>query len=340
MGGCNISTLKEVAEKLGVSTMTVSNVINKRYSKVSVETRERVEKALKDMNYQPNLSARSLVSKRSMIVVLVITFTEEEELDATNTIQNPFYSELIRTVEYELRKQGYFLMLRYMKKEENIQNLLNKWNAEGVIILGDSEDVVEDIVKPVVLIDNYKHNKVSTVNTEDYEGVKVGIQYLIDNGHKEIAYLTSPLSDKGVSWERYKGYSEVLKDNNLTLDENIIFEGNPDIEFAEKVAGSIVNEKTNVSAIYCHSDLVAVSLIRKLKSLGKNIPEDYSVISFDGLLLSMISHPELTSLSQDVNKKGRQAVNLLVNHIEDETFRTKNIKIPVELKVRNSVKRI
>lgn len=335
-----MSTLKEIAKKLNVSPMTVSNVINGRFNKVSQDTRVRVEKAIEEANYQPNLSARSLVSKRSMIIILAITQSEDSSEEINSAMQNPFYSELIRFIEYELREKGYFLMLRFMSDSQSVDSLLNKWNAEGVILIGECSEEIKNIKKPVVLVDNYKYSSVNTVNTEDYDGLRLGIQYLIDQGHKDIAYVSSKISDKDVASERYRGFVETMEKNNLKVNKDWVFEGDPDYNFGKQVGIEIAKNKIPVTAVYCHSDLLGIAVSKGLQKHGIVIPKDISIISFDGLILSTLAQPELTTISQDIKAKGQGAVELLISQIDNKNTKPKKIKIPVELKVRNSVKKI
>lgn len=336
-----MTSIVEIAKKAKVSKMTVSNVINKKYSKVSPETRERIEKIIEEMNYTPNLFARSLKSSKSKIVLLAIPQTIENDPYKNKAFNNPFYGELIDSIEYNLRSAGYYLMFRFINQNEVLSNLIANWNIDGTIILGAIENEMEtmfkDIISPSVFIDTYGgYSTKNMIITEDEEGGYIATNHLINSGKSRIGVVVSSISDIGVARMRYNGYRRALKERSIEFLDEWLFEGFPSFEFGDMIGDYISNNKNKFDALFVYSDILALSVIKGLKSHGLKVPNDIAVVGFDGLYIGELSEPRLTTIKQDITVKGEMAVNLLLKKINGKSNQVEQLRLPVQLVIRES----
>lgn len=336
-----MATIKEIAKLSGVSPMTVSNVINKKHHKVSEKTIQKVEQIIEELNYVPNLSARTLVSKSSNIIVLIIPQTLEDDPDKDYAMHNPFYGEFINSIEFNLRKRGYYMMLRFVSEDEVYHPSLKLWNADGVIVLGTDQRQFDlnlgNLDIPLVLVDSYvKHAQdYCTVSSDDRNGGKLAAEYLMARGCKHFGVVCTELAVAGVSKERYEGFVEALKANGQAIAPKYVFEGFPNYEYGLEVAEKIAS--TDIDGVFAFSDMMAFGIIEGLKNRGIQVPEDISVIGFDGLFISEISSPKLTTVKQNIYEKGSQAVALLIESLEDDATK-KHVVLPVNLMIKDSVR--
>ena len=336
-----MATIKEIAKLAGVSPMTVSNVINKKHNKVSSQTIEKVESYIKELNYVPNMSARSLVSNNSRIIVLIIPQTLEDDPDKDYAMHNPFYGEFINSIESNLRKNKYYLMLRFVSQNEVYRQSLKLWNANGVIILGTDQKQFDlnlrDLDIPLVMVDSYvdQNQDYCTVVNNDKKGGQLAAEYLVKRGCKNLGVVCTDITVKGVSQERYNGFINGLALHNKALNSNNIFQGYPSYEYGLKISKELI--ENNIDGVFAFSDMIAFGIIEGIRRLGKRVPEDISVIGFDGLFVSEISSPKLTTISQNIYQKGKKAVDLMLKVIDNESYK-ENIVLPVSLLEKESVK--
>lgn len=336
-----MATIKDIAERAGVSTATVSNVIKGKRNKVSKETIEKIEKIITELNYVPSMGARILSEKRSKIIGVICTFMNVKD----NSLKDPFTAELLGVIENEIRKNGYYMMLYASNKPEEIKNLVSTWSVDGLIFAGINEKTYNNLrkisKKPVVVIDGYyKNDDFYNVGTNDEEGGYIITKYLIDKGHKNIIFVDetnkkgNPI--KTVDGERLKGFKRALKEIGIKYTTNNHVYIDPLNK--EKSFDEIKNK--NSTAVVCSSDNIAFEVIKGLRKRNVCVPEDISVTGFDDVYLSSLSSPALTTINQNINEKGEKAVRMLINIIEEKHIENKNIHISVSIKERDSVKKI
>ncbi len=336
-----MATIKEIAKLSGVSPMTVSNVINKKHSKVSKKTIDKVEKIIKELNYVPNMSARSLVAKHSNIIVLIIPQTLEDDPDKDYAMKNPFYGEFINSIEYNLRKNGCYMMLRFVSEDEEYHHSLKVWNADGVIVLGTDQRQFDlnlaHIDIPLVMVDSYVNEQEShcAVVSDDKEGGRLAAKHLFQSGGKTFGVVCTNIAEKGVSQERFNGFSTFLKKNQISIEPENVFQGYPSYEYGLQIAESIMNNK--IDSVFASSDMLAFGIIEGLKKRGIHVPKDVSVIGFDGLFVTELSSPKLTTIKQNIQEKGREAVDLILKVRENKEYRER-VVLPVSLQKKESVK--
>lgn len=342
-------TLKTIAAEAGVSTVTVSNVIHKRYGKVSPEKIELINAIIEKYNYVPNANARSLASKKSKIIGIVIPYVGDEE----NSLLSPYNMEIVGALEKEIRNRDYFTMIRTAGTVTEAIPVMKSWNVDGVIVLGASEGDVELAMKelslPIVFVDSYSDCTHINVGVEDEKGGYLATRFLISNGHKKIWFVGPELSpeDNGVVGERYRGYLKALEQSNLLGEEKWVYAHKTEYNCGIEVGKTIAFEQDRPTAIFATSDIVALGITEGLRLSGLQVPEDISVVGFDNLPEGQYAYPKLTTVSQNLDKKAKMVAATLFDVLEkmdDEEIdlRKYNVdeRIGVELIERNSVRSV
>lgn len=336
-------TLKDIARLAGVSPMTVSNVINGKYNKVSKKTIDDIQKIIKEYHYVPNLNARTLVAKTSHIILVVIPLYTSK-LDST--FYTPYISSLIGMIESQLREQHYFTMIRSVCSINELTNIFNSWIMDGaIILLPDFDQYIERLLKaskvPLVFLDSYADfSTLYNVRCNDEMGGFLSTSFLIHKGHKNIAFM-GDYKNSPVIQRRYLGYLRALKENQLLHNDDIIYEAAPTYENGLQVGVKLAKIKDSVSAIVTSSDTSAIGLIESLHKNGVRVPNEISVIGFDDLPLCEYITPKLTSVNQNLLKKASSTVELLLSQINAtcpiSQNHTRTIDIDVNVVERNSV---
>ena len=335
-------TIKDMAEMLGISTTTVSNVIHGKTSEVSQKTVERVEKILEEYEYVPNISARSLTQNSSKIIGVAFKCRKDKYI---NLFTDPFFGELIGALEAEIRARGYFMMT-YTSNDisEIIRNVLT-WNVDGLILVGMLHDdfirIKSRYKNPTVLIDSYAPREIMNyvnVGLEDEEGAYAITRYLLEMGHRKIAFLADNM--EGVDYTRYLGYQRALADSGLEMEEENLLIFHPGTVERESSLRELYYRCKNYTAFMCCSDYYAVLLMNYFMDRGVRIPKDLSITGFDNNLMSRVVRPALTTVGQDVTKKGRLAVEYLLKMIDGIEPAEWDVKLPTELVIRDSVRAV
>ncbi len=336
------TTLKDVAEYAGVSKATVSYILNGSNRTITKETRERVEKAIKELNYIPNLGAVSLAGKSSKLIGVVVPQTEP---GSTLMFKNSFYSEILSSIEYHARVLGYHVIISASDINESYMKLVVERNLDGVIVIGmypdDFYQQFKKIEVPVVLIDSYcKDSFFPNIRIDDKLGGYMATEYILGYGHKKVAMVSGIQHENGVVQSRIEGYKKALKDYGIEFSGKDIFEGEVDFESGMSAARKIVESGRDYTAIVTTADILAIGVMKELATLKKRVPEDYSVIGFDDLEISRYLPVGLTTIRQDIARKGELAVELLSKSLEDPEFKSQDIVLPFEVIERESVLRI
>ncbi|MGB4657894.1 MAG: LacI family DNA-binding transcriptional regulator [Mobilitalea sp.] len=332
-------TLKDIAKEVGVSSVTVSNVINGNHKKVSAETIIRIEEVIAKYNYKPNATARSLAMKKSNIIGFVIPYVEENG----NFMQSPYNAEIFGVFESYVRNKGYYLMVRSVKSCIDIISLFSTWNVDGVIFLGAFENEVMEIRKkmqlPLVFLDTYFDNiEIANVGADDFKGGYLAAKYLIARGHRNIAFIGPEHNRTGVINERFKGYEKALKESNLEVVPSRNYITNTSYDDGVEVGKKIAFSSENITAIISMSDILALGCMEGLRLSGKIIPDDVSIIGFDNIPECRYSNPKLTTISQNISIKAEKLAKYLFMMIDNKEQIIVNDKVDVEIIERQSVK--
>lgn len=337
----NIVTIKDIAREANVSVTTVTNVIHKNYKRVSPETVERIEKIIKEKQYIPNMSARSLVNNSSKIIGVINTLVPAE---SGSFIQDPFHTAFVGGIEKEFSKKEYFTMIRTVTDERELVTLLRNWNLDGIILTGLFDDEFFHTLNayeiPMVLIDSYiEDEKILRVGLEDFKGGYIATKYLIENGHKNILFVCPKIKANGVLEERLKGYKAALYEAGISFNEKNVYEHGATIDECISLGRKLSNRR-DITAIFATADIMAAGIMSGLHEMGVRVPDDISIVGFDDLDISRLTNPRLTTVHQDAEKKGLIAAEMMIDYLEERSLKNRKVILPVHLVERESVRKI
>jgi DNA-binding LacI/PurR family transcriptional regulator len=325
------STIKDIAKSTGVSKTTISRVINGT-GYVSQETKEKVLAAIKEYNYIPNLIARGLKTSNKFVGVISYDIT------------NPYFTYVIYGIEKRLREDDYTMFHlnsdNDIKMEErNIDELLAT-RVEGIILLSSlckpENEFIEKAKKSTRIVSvEGRIDGVDSINTDNVQGTSSAINYLIENGHKNIGICSTNLEVN--SWKiRYDTYKSILQEKGI-YKEDYDFIGK---DFLSQLKAAH-KEKRLPTSIFALHDNNALLIYNFCYDNDIRIPEDLSIVGFDDLPVSKLVYPRLTTVAQPFEEIGVTAAELLLNKIKNKDRKsTQNVIISTELIVRNSVKSI
>lgn len=341
----NSVTLADIAQRAGVATMTVSRVINEN-GYVSHETRERVLKVVREMNYRRNALARGLKRQRTETIGLVL-----------GDIANPFGAELARGVREVLTERGYTLFMcvseRSAREDMAAFDSLADHRVDGIIVatraskLGN--DRLVEIVEmgiPVVLIGrDFRHPMADLVTADNLRGGYEAVTHLISLGHRRIGFVGASLSTVS-GLRRFQGYVDALREHGLPMDESLIVgssEGREQMpgyateEMGFECMNRLLEHREPPTAIFARNDITALGAISAIKSAGLSIPQDIAVVGYDDIPLARHTSPPLTTIRQPTREQGRLAGELILRRVEsrDPLMREEKI-VDCELVVRES----
>lgn len=329
-------TIYDVAKKAGVSIATVSRVLNNS-GLVSEKTQQRVKKVIEELNYSPNIIASALTKKSTFTIGLLIP-----------DISNPFYSELSRGVEDASNDFGFNTVIcntdYCLRKEATYINLLRQKSVDGLIITTahyNDENVIrlaEDNI-PLVLLDrNIEESEgydIDIVHSDNIAGGYIATRHLIQLGHKNIACFLGPPQIE-VNLEREKGYVKAMKEANLKISPKLVTYGDFKLEFGYKKTIDLLEKNLMPTAFFAANDLIALGIIRALKTVGLSVPSDVSVVGYDNTILAELTEPPLTTVNQPIKEMGYQATELLIKKLKGERSTSEKITFQTELVIRKS----
>ncbi len=324
-------TQKDIAREAGVSVMTVSRVVNGQYKKVSRENIEKIQSIISRYGYVPNLSARSLSSKSSGIVVLIIR-------GKGNRLMDPYNGAIVGYMSQFLQEAGYSTMVYTVLDYRDVTRRLRTWNAQGAIFFGMFDNEIEQIREenkiPLVFNDSYSTlRQVTNIGIDDFKGGQLAARYLIGMGHRLVGFCGTSLSDNGVDRQRFLGFSSVLKEAGCPLSEESVF----DADLESLPPPDAYADGRQPTALFITSDLKAIEFSLRMRSQGLHVPQDCSLIGFDDLPIAGFTTPPLTTIRQDIRQKARYTVDTLLNHMADSSRPSERIVLDVSLVVRGSV---
>lgn len=337
------ATIQDVARAAGVSVGTVSRAMN-NYPDINPNTRERILEVARELQYRPNLVAKSLSSKHSRNIALILSGFLED------VMFNDFETMLMKgcyqfASEHDLDISMYVINTT-TQEEKTYEQLCYEHNIAGAVIFGLKNtdpyfESLQDSRKPCVTIDvEIGGENVSNVTNDHVAAFDELTQYLIDQGHRRIA-LVCGRKNAAVTAQRMEGAVNAIKRNGLELtQENIIY---TNFLKDEAVKGIEIflreQEETAVTAFLCMSDMLAIGTIEAIKKAGARVPEDYSVVGCDGIHVTEYTDPKITTIDQGIKDKGYAAANLLYDMIEG-IRPAQDLILPHKLEIRDSVKKV
>lgn len=322
-------TIKDVARIAGVSVATVSRVLNES-GYVNIDTRKKVESAIKEMNYTPNEVARSLYKRKSKLIGLLLP-----------DITNPFFPQLARGIEDRMQEQGYRIIFGNSdenrdKEMDYIQTFIQN-NVIGMISSTNypESDVYSTLKIPVVFLDRTSNDSPS-VYADGRKGGRLAAQEIIARGSKQITVLQGPAHIKPAQ-DRFLGAIEVLKE--LGVPYHVIQTSSFSHTEAEQWAVELFDKYIDTDGVIASNDIVATAVIHEAHRLGKRVPEDLQIIGFDDIPLSSLLSPSLSTIRQPAHDMGREAAGLLIKLIEQDKVEEKIIQLPVSFVERETTRR-
>lgn len=323
--------ISDIAEELGVSTATVSNVLHGKTKKISDETVKRVQALLEERQYIPSMAGILLAQNSSRIIGVVVNDHEKYE---NHVLEDVFIASSINYLSTEIEKNGQFMMVKKAKMPEEIITFASMWNLDGLVLIGFCDEdymyLRNRMRIPFVVYDGFceKTERIYNITIDNYDGgLQVG-KYLRENGHRKALCIAD--NEICVDKERYEGFKAGFADGQadfqlipMQKEERMRF-------YAENL-----EMFRDYTAVFAVSDFYAVDLMHFLNEQGVRVPEELSIVGFDDTTLSRFVQPTLTTVRQDVELRAKIAIeklNALKAHEEIET----TVMLPVTLIVRGS----
>lgn len=327
------ASIYDVARESKVSVFTVSAVVNKK-THVSAKLRDRVEDAIRKLNYRPNLIARSLAKQRTHTIGMIVS-----------DIANPFFPMVVRGAEDAAQRHGYNLLLcnsddALDKEERQIELLLSK-RVDGILLTkaaGDFRPALRQMIKevniPFVLVmRTYPKLTKDAVISDDYQGAYDAVCHLARAGCRRIGLVSGPLKVSNAI-ARWEGFHDALKAQGLPFEEKLAIEGDYRIESGFRAGHALLSHQPD--GIYVANHLMTVGLLQASEEMGLSCPEDFRLVSFDDYPWLGVFHPKLTTVELPKHQLGSEAAELLIKRINGNREKAVVRKLQPELRIRES----
>jgi len=331
------SSIKDVAERAGVSITTVSRVINNSSHPVNDQTRVKVLQAVQELDYAPNALAKAMVTKDTFIVGVIV-----------GDAMDPYFAAIVRGVEDVAREMGYLVIVANSDREPGLEyqylKTLNEYNADGVIFAGGGlkdKDYLKNVKRtleqlksrgaPVITLGDHLFPSFA-VRVDNQKVSYEATSYLLDLGHRDIGYITGP-ETLTTSQKRYEGFKWALDENG---GKEYVFDGDYTYQGGIKVAETVSQMSNPPTAILASNDLMAIGCIIGLGKFNISIPQDISVMGIDNIQASQFVSPALSSVSLPLNELGARGMEKLIQFRAGQIEEKKEIILDHELKIRDS----
>ncbi|WP_163192902.1 LacI family DNA-binding transcriptional regulator [Clostridium thermarum] len=330
-------TINEVAKEAGVSITTVSRVLNNNYP-VKKETREKIERAIEKLNYKPNAAARSLITKKTSMIGVIVP-----------GITNLFFPTIVESIEEHIKEMGYSIALSNTEgdavHEREVAERIASRQVDGIIVIdprfenlknGFYDEINKNV--PVIIINGAPTaSKCNLVIYDEEVGTREAFEYLIGLGHKKIAFVRGR---KSFSYDiKEKIYNEILQEKHFQYNKVIDVGKGNSIEVVDNTQNKIeevFTKEERPTAVFACNDLMAVGVLNACSKLSIKVPEELSVIGCDNTLIANISSPKLTSVDLDMKEIGRRAAQELISTIEKSNRSKSKIIMDTKLIIRDS----
>ena len=334
------ATIKQVAKAAGVSTQTVSRVINDRPD-VAPETRRRIQQVIEELNYQPSALARSLIQQRSYTLGVV-----------TAGLKYIGPSRTLNGITNKAEELGYALLLEELPRfdtediKPRLQSLLAR-HVDGIVWavpeVGDNrrwvEDILNDVPVPVVFLTMQPRPGMSTVSVNNYVGGVLATQHLLNQGHRQIGHISGP-QDWWEARQRKQAWQDALKKAGIEASDAHCAEGNWSPSSGEVAFEQLLLSYPQIEAVFVGNDQMALSVLQIANRRGLRIPQNLAVVGFDNFAESAYFWPALSTINHNHHELGCRAVQELVSQIEavhrNEKVEPQNILLSCDLVVRES----
>jgi DNA-binding LacI/PurR family transcriptional regulator len=325
-------TIYDVARRAGVSTATVSRALNGT-GQIAAATRAAIEVAVAELGYRPNTIARSLVTRSTQTIALLLP-----------DITNPIYAELVRGVQQVAFERDYTMLLCTTDgdpaQEERYLDLLRAKQVDGALVDGLVVPTarIARFVRdgfPIVCLDrDVRSTAVPLVQVDNRAGARLAVEHLLSLGHRRIAHVRGP--EAGIADERVAGWTEALQAAGVEPDPALVAAGGWTEEDGFRATQALLESGAPFTAVFAANDLMAIGVLTALAQAGRRVPEDVSVVGFDDLRLAAYSTPPLTTVHQPAAEIARRATAILLELVAGETPAQTKLLLEPELVVRAS----
>ncbi|TDF42059.1 LacI family transcriptional regulator [Alteromonadaceae bacterium M269] len=330
-----MTNIRTVAKIAGVSVATVSRALSTP-DVVSDKTRDKVQVAIKEAGYKPNMMARNFRAKKSYALLVLVP-----------DIANPFFSRVISGIEEAAQKRGYSVLLGNTRgcldREREYTKMVDSLQADGIIQLSARyplDKVVPVQELPIVNIcECFNLPQIPQIELDNHGAAKALVKHLIELGHQRISVIKGP-DDSPLTASRLSGYCAALEEANIGFDEKLVVDGDFTMASGHSAVEKLLARRERPTALFCFNDEMAIGAIKSIKSLGFNVPEDISVAGFDDIAYANYCDPPLTTIEQPAELFGKQAVETLCDIINGKAFSTEKSTLSFELIVRQSTSKI
>lgn len=333
-------TINDIAKKAGVSSATVSRVLNNS-GYVKEETKQKILEIMKDLNYSPNAVARSLSKNTTNIIGVLVP-----------DINNPFFGEVIKGISMIADSENLNMLLadtdENIEKEFKALELLKEQRIRGIIITPTSDknqfnadylNALENLGIPIVLIDrDVKYSNFDGVFLDNINGAFEATEALIKEGHKKIAIIAGPTTSKP-GRDRVRGYEKAMAMNKLNIDENYVFYGDFKLESGYNITKEIMKMKDRPTAIFTCNNMMTLGCIKALYEKNIRIPEDIAIIGFDEIEMLNVLGIKVSVVSRPTTEMGKVAMTILSERLKNnDNPHTKRIILSPKLILKGSEK--
>lgn len=331
------ATLEVVAQAAGVSRATVSRVVNGG-ERVNAQTRRTVERAIERLGYSPNRAARSLVTRRSDSIGLVIPEP------TTRLFGDPFFPRLVRGISEILSARDLQLVLlapQSRADEDRLRSYLTSGHVDGVLLVSLHDDdplpgyLVSAGIPMVVGGRPPSGFSISYVDMDNVNGARAAVEHLIKIGRRHIATVAGP-RDMAVAADRLRGYREALAGAGLHHDAALEVGADFDQDLAQQRVAQLLLRHPEIDAVFAASDLMALGVLQALRAAGRAVPRDVAVIGFDDSTIAVAAEPPLSSVRQPIEEMGREMTRLLLDSLAPKGRIARRLILATELVVRAS----
>lgn len=329
----NLITIKDIAVMANVSRTTVSRALNNS-GYVSEEARERIDKVIEETGYMPSEQAKSLRTKKTKVIGVILP-----------TIQTETSSKIVSGIDTVLSKDGYQILLANtnLDKEKEIEylNLLKVRQVDGIILIATNTETplikkIQELKIPVVII-GQEIEGITSVSYDDYHASRELTAFLLNKGHRRIAFIGVNETDRAVGYLRKKGFFDEMEANDMPVESDWVQEGVFDIESGHNAMNRIMTNAVKIpTATFAVTDRLAIGAISYLKNSGLNVPADMAIVSIGASEISQYVDPSLTTIDYHNEKAGREAAKQILSLISSGNSIEKII-LDYRLIIRDSV---
>lgn len=330
------ASIKDVAKLAGVSIATVSRVINK-VDVVNEETKKKVNDAIKQLGYSPNIVAQSLKTQRSRSIGILVP-----------DISSQFYPEVVRGAEDIANMYDYSIILCNsdfdIEKEKKYIKVMKEKMVDGMLYMSSSLDpeilqYIKDMGMKTVLVETKEEDEsYPSVTIDNRAAARDAVNYLISKGNKKIAYIGIKKEKRNAWAKRFDGYEDALKEHGILLDENLTYYGDLKAQTGYKGINSIL-EKGEVDAVFCGSDEIAMGVINGLRDKNIKVPEDVDVMGFNDIYEASIFYPKISTIAQPMYDMGSVSMRVMVKILRNEPIDEMHYVLGYQLIERDSIKK-